>query len=168
MIRLNRIIGAVGIVCYMSASSSAELSDDMVVTGSVPESCIVSAPATMDFGVMEPGATKVVADQIKVTCTTGKGYTIWPHGYTEIAYTGTFNGEPFHNSYTPTHSTLVTAHGTLSFYKDAAASVVWRHNSTNITGVGNGAEQAIDISYKFVSNGAPGDFSFTLTPVIGF
>lgn len=150
-------------------ANAAEQSASVTVSGQVSNSCTINSGGNLDFGAMANAENKTVASTLSVTCNNGAAYTIKPHDAASVSVTGQLNGSAMSNTETIAgQSQIPVGIGTLSFFKDSAASVAWS-DAAPISASGNGSAQSHDVSARFVHDGTNyGNFTLTLRPTVVF
>jgi len=153
---------------FSTASIAAEESTQIVVSGQIVDSCAISAPATVDFGVMEKNETKVVQVDIQVQCSVGASYALHPDDDSQVEYSinlalaGASSGS---QSFVGGNATAGDI--SLSTHSDATGTAAWSSTST-ISGAGDGTQKTHSTSIKVVAGGDAGTFQFTFKPKIVF
>lgn len=165
----SRSMIAIAIASTVSAAAiAAEESTQIVVSGQIVDSCAITAPATVDFGLMEKNETKVVQVDIQVQCGSGTSYALHPDNDSQIEYAldlasaGVSSGAGG-----LTGGVLSAADISVSTHSNVAGTAEWSA-LTAISGVGDGTSKTHSTALKVVAGVDAGTFQFTFKPKVVF
>lgn len=165
----KKAIAAAIIATLPTLAFADEESTEIEIKGEIVDSCAITAPATVDFGLMDKNETKIETLTIKVQCGPGTSYEIHPHDGTPANYSFDDKTNPKSSNTGAFDGTLTDNDGeiTYSVHADAAGTQPWS-SSQKITDTGTGAEKSHQTSVKVIAGEKAGEFSLTIRPKVVF